>query len=332
VTDIVIVGEAYGEKEAETGQPFVGTSGFILDQMLAQAGIARKGCYLTNVFNLRPAGNDVKALCGGKADGIPGYPALTQGKFVRSEYAGELARLAMEIVREKPNLIIALGSTAVWALLRAPGIKAVRGSIALAHPSIGPVKVLPTYHPAAVARQWNLRPIVISDLDKARRNSLTPEYARPERHIWLEPTLEDLDEYDRKFIADAELLSADIETKQEQITCIGFAPSPTSAIVIPFFDESGRNYWATKDEELAAWHYVRKWLAEKPTLFQNGLYDINFLWSRYGIPVPLAQEDTMLLHHAFQPEMEKGLGFLATIYTDEASWKFMRKGAALKHD
>jgi hypothetical protein len=32
----------------------------------------------------------------------------------------------------------------------------------------------------------------------------------------------------------------------------------------------------------------------------------------------------MLLHHALQPEMDKGLGFLGTVYTDELPWKFMR--------
>jgi hypothetical protein len=33
-----------------------------------------------------------------------------------------------------------------------------------------------------------------------------------------------------------------------------------------------------------------------------------------------------------QPEMQKGLGFLASIYTNEASWKHMRKITTLKKD
>jgi hypothetical protein len=57
---------------------------------------------------------------------------------------------------------------------------------------------------------------------------------------------------------------------------------------------------------------------------------MTFLWKVYGIPAPKACDDTMLAHHAMQPEMEKGLGFLASLYTDEASWKSMGKG--LKHD
>jgi hypothetical protein len=33
----------------------------------------------------------------------------------------------------------------------------------------------------------------------------------------------------------------------------------------------------------------------------------------------------MLMHHAYQPEMEKGLGFMGSVYTNEGSWKLMRR-------
>lgn len=335
MVDIALVGEAWGEKEEQAGKPFIGTSGWILDNMLQQVGISRSSCLVTNVFNLRPKRNDVLTLCGKKPEGIPGLPPLAKGKYVRREFEPELDRLYKEISDASPNVIIALGATAAWAFLGSMGIKGIRGATALSSPALdgklgASRKVLPTYHPAAVARQWTIRPIVLADLDKAKRQSGSPEYLRPDRKIWIKPTLEDLATYDEQFIAPAKLLSVDIETRQEQITCIGFAPSPNSAVVIPFFSESGNSYWPDLASELRAWDYVRRWCREKPSVFQNGLYDINFLWSRYGIEVPQAAEDTMLLHHAMQPEMEKGLGFLASIYTDEASWKFMRKG--MNHD
>lgn len=333
---IALVGEAWGEKEEETGVPFSGTSGWILDNMLAQVGINRCECLVTNVFNLRPRpSNDIKNLCGPKGTAMQGVPALLKGKYIRKEYAPELERLYDEVRAAAPNVIVALGATAAWAFLHSTGIKSIRGSTAVTSSNVSnhlgrDFKVLPTYHPAAVARQWTIRPIVLADLDKAKRQSETPDFARPSRKIWIKPTLDDLARYERDHIIGASLLASDIETKQDQITCIGFAPDPSTAIVIPFFSESGKNYWPTAEEEIAAWSYVRRWLRDYPTVFQNGLYDINFLWTRYGIPVPKAAEDTMLLHHAMQPEMEKGLGFLASVYTDEASWKFMRKGMA--HD
>lgn len=334
--EIVIIGEAWGQKEEELGRPFVGPSGYLLDQMLSHAGIDRRDCYLTNVFNLRPRpSNDVKNLCGPKAEGIPGMPALVRGKYAKREYACELDRLYREISDRRPNVLLCLGATASWALLRSTGIKSIRGSTALVHPAVAErigyeAKVLPTYHPAAVMRQWTLRPIVIADFEKAKRQSYDKSFSRPSRNIWVRPTLEDLALFEREHISSASLISVDIETKQNQITCIGFAPSGSDALVVPFYSEPGKSYW-NREEEIVAWQFVRSWLAKCNSVYQNGLYDLNFLWSQYGIPAPRASEDTMLLHHAMQPEMEKGLGFLASLYTEEASWKFMRKGK-MDHD
>lgn len=350
--DIMLIGEAYGEHEEREGRPFVGSSGYILKGMLSQVGIEYSDCAVTNVFNLKPEPkNEVINLCGSKPEGIPFMPSLVKGKFAHARYTPELRRLYQEINDANPNVIVALGATAAWALLGTSGIRAIRGApLGTTSPASRATgvalrrtfKVLPTYHPSAVARDWTLRPIVLSDLDKARRYSGSPDITRPSRKIWLEPTLADLRIYDYEHIRNSHILSIDIETKGDQITCIGFAPDPWNAIVIPFFaeperDASGKvarfadgNYWPTLELELKAWEFVRKW-CKKPAVFQNGMYDMHRLWRTYGItcnPV----DDTMLLHHALQPEMEKGLGFLGSIYTDEASWKFMRKTDTLKKE
>lgn len=336
MTDIMLVGEAWGEKEAEARRPFVGASGWLLNQILSHVGVAREDCYVTNVFNLRPRpSNDVKNLCGLRVEGIPGMPELLKGKYVRKEFAGEVERLYDEIRTVDPNIIVALGATAAWALLHSTGIKSIRGAITGTCPAVSSrvgrtYKVLPTYHPSMILRDYSNRPVATADLGKAARESTFREIRRPERHVWVAPTLEDLAEYERRYILQADRLACDIETVGTQITCIGFSPDPSTAIVIPLFRGHNQSYWSTLDEELAALSFVRRWLATKPCVFQNGLYDMNVLWKHYGLPLGHDTEDTMLMHHAWQPELEKGLGFLATLYTDEASWKFMRKG--LKHD
>src|SRR3546814_21047250 len=68
----------------------------LLNQCLAQAGVHRSDCYVTNVFNLRPARNDVESLCGPKAEGISWMPELRRGKYIRGEYEKELIRLFQE--------------------------------------------------------------------------------------------------------------------------------------------------------------------------------------------------------------------------------------------
>lgn len=86
------------------------------------------------------------------------------------------------------------------------------------------------------------------------------------------------------------------------------------------------SYWPTAEAEVLAWRFVRRVLSlPMPKYGQNTLYDINFLWTRYGITVENYEDDTMLMHHALQPESLKGLGFLGSVYTNEGSWKLMNR-------
>lgn len=323
---IVIVGEAWGADEEKHRMPFVGASGFLLTKMLAEAGIDRSSCFLTNVFNLRPKNNDLSTLCASKAEAITGRPPLQSGKYVSARYADELSRLDKELKDKRPNVIIAAGNTPNWFLGGSGGISRIRGTTYSSKYG----KVLPTYHPAAVLRDWTLRPVTILDLTKARREAEFPDVRRPAREIVIEPDLSDMENYYATRLERATQIAFDIETSGTQITCIGFAPSPYEAIVVPFTDlrRSSGSYWETELEEINAWAWVRKVLATPtPKVAQNGLYDVHFLWKSYGIPVCNFVDDTMLLHHSLQPESEKGLGFLGSIYTNEASWKMMRTRA-----
>lgn len=333
MSKIMLIGEAWDAHDAEARAPFAGPSGKVLHGMLKQVGIDKNDCFFTNVFNFQPQPqNDIKNVCGPKATAIPHYPALQSGKYVRAEFSLELQRLYNEIKTESPDLIIALGATPAWALLETTGIRKIRGAPSLLSQYVAEkvgrqIKVFPTYHPAAVMREWKLRPTVIADLTKAKREAEFPDLRRPHRSIHIEPSLADLADFEHQFILPSPDLSIDIETAGDQITCVGFAPSVDRAIVVPFVDatRSDGNYWRTLEDELAAWTFVRRWCAlAKRVVGQNFLYDTHFLWRRYGIVLPYSTDDTMLMHHALQPEMEKGLGYLATIYTDELPWKFMR--------
>lgn len=324
---IVLVGEAPGEQEEITGMPFQGSSGQELTRMLTEAGIDRKTCFLTNVFTTRPPDNKLDFYCGKRAEVGSNYslPPLGSGNYVLPSYLPELDRLAAEINAVNPNLVVALGGTASWALLRAPKITPIRGTVT---PGVLTLhKVLPTFHPSAVLRNWAQRPIVLADLLKAEREAKFPQVRRPERTVYFDPDLHDLEE----IIAACtdphiQVLGTDIETKSRTITCIGFAPSLSVSYVIPFFDprNTSGSYWRTPIEERTAWRAVNTILSSPvPKVFQNGLYDIQYLL-RMGLRLANCSEDTMILHHAMYPELQKSLGFLGSIYTNEASWKIMR--------
>jgi Uracil-DNA glycosylase len=332
VTKLALVGEAWGKDEEASGLPFQGNAGRILNSLLAQVGIVRDECFVTNVLNLRPKpSNDIKNCTGPKTAGIPSMPALTPGKYMRAEFQPELDRLYAELDQVKPNLIVALGATAAWALLGTSGIAKIRGSVAASPWG----KVLPTYHPQAVGYDWSLRPVLYADLCKAKREAEFPDLRRPRREIWVEPSLQDMDQFEYEHLAGATMLSIDIETMGDMITCAGFAPSPQVALVVPFYSAAapGKNYWSTFAEEQQAWALVARWCkSPTPKVFQNGMYDVNFLWRTVGIPVANAQHDTMLLSHALQPELPKGLAFLGSIHTNEAAWKLMRRSSTAKRE
>lgn len=323
---IVLVGEAWGEHEERARSPFVGPSGHELTRMLSEGGIHRADCHLTNVFNLRPKPtNDIENLCGSVKQGP--FPPLRAGKYLLPEYHAEVWRLHKELRDLKPNIAILLGNTAAWALLGNSGISKIRGTVTGSH-TIAGLKCLPTYHPTAILRQWDLRAVTVLDFAKAKRESEFPDIRRPRRDVYIEPTPRDMEWYYDNFLRPARRISFDIETSGNQITCIGFAPDDRSALVVPFVDprRTGFSYWPTLAEELWAWTFVAKVLdLPQPKIAQNGLYDIHFLWRGYGITVRNFEDDTMLLHHALYPESEKGLAFLGSVYTNEASWKMMRQ-------
>lgn len=328
---IAIVGEAFGEEEERLGMPFVGKSGWFLDQCLNEAGIDRGKCHITNVFMTRPKpSNDIKNLCQEDKPverltyGQHVLPALDQKAWVRPEFYPHVRDLWDNLLRWQPNIVIALGNTAAWALLGQTKITKIRGTVT---ESLLGLKVLPTYHPAGVLRQYKNRPVLIADLMKAERQAQFPEVRRPKRELWIEPELAHIKLFYESYYVNASEVSLDIETAGNQITCIGFAVNERLALVIPFVDNRKPNgsYWETPELEREAWLWVRRML-DHPSIKigQNGLYDLNWLWTVAGAPTHRYDEDTMLMHHAYMPELEKGLGFLGSVYTDEPAWKTMR--------
>jgi len=325
---LALIGEAWGEAEEKQRLPFVGASGWLLNTMLEDAGIERHECFISNVFNLRPARNDILNLCGPKKEVSHGLGPIKAGKYILDKYLPHLERLRDELESVNPNLIVALGGTASWALLGDSRISKIRGCIAGSN-YVGGRKCLPTFHPAAILRQWELRAVTVLDLVKAKRQAEFPDIRRPERTVYTEPTLTDLEWFYETHIVGAKALAFDIETSGDIITCLGFAPSRQVSLVVPFMDtrRPGYAYWGDKHLELLAWKFVRRVLENPlPKIAQNGAYDLGFLWRRYGIKVVNFTEDTMLLHHSLQPESPKGLGFMGSVYTDEPAWKIMREG------
>ena len=124
----VLVGEAPGATEDETGRPFVGRSGELLDLLLTEAGLSRAEAAVLNIVKCRPPGN-------------------------RTPKAPEVARCSGWLRRQlellDPPVVVALGlSAAKWFLGPRTVLGEVRGR---PHPW-GGRSVWATYHPSAAIR------------------------------------------------------------------------------------------------------------------------------------------------------------------------------------
>jgi len=308
---IAFVGEAPSHEEMEQCKPFVGPSGQVFDALLRTAGLERAEHLVTNVFNEQCDANDCEA-------------------WMRDPATADrhLARLAWELEAAQPNVVVPLGGTALWALTGSTAISQARGAVQAATRTLPGAKLLPTYHPALVMRQWQHFHIVVGDLIRAAQEAERgPQIVWPRRELLLDPSLQDLAEWLDK-LRTADLLSVDIETGWGQITCIGFAPSVEEAIVVPFVDwrKPTRNYWSDLEEEEAAWRWVKVVLENPvPKLGQNyGAYDAYWLLARMGIRTRNLLHDTRILHHALYPELEKSLAFMGNSYGSQGAWKTMR--------
>jgi hypothetical protein len=307
--------------------------------------LQRREHFITNTFALRPPqidakSNNILALCCPKKD-LPAdyrHHHLRVGFYVKPMYLSELERLSFELSQVKPNLIVALGNTALWALCGTSAIGTMRGTTLPASlEAIRGMKVLPTYHPSYLFQMPQHKVVVMADLLKAKREMEFPEIRRPQRFVTVMPSLQDIIDWYHTYAQFAPVLSCDIETAIGQITDIGFSTLRNRAITITLFNESANppHTWSTLQEEVEVWRWIQKFLllpAKK--LFQNGIFDLQHI-IKVGLKVRNCDEDTMLLHHSYYPEMQKSLGFLGSIYTDEPAWKLMnrrKKKEQLKKD
>lgn len=325
---LAFVGEAPSWEEEKTRVPFTGRSGRMFNSLLKAAGIDRGDCLVTNVFNEKLPDNDVANWCVNAKEatalGARSLPPIGQSGFLRPEYHHHLARLRQELQEAGPCLIVPLGGTALWALSGNANVGAVRGTVLAASTYFNSAKLLPTYHPSFVMKQFKYYTVVVGDLQKAVKESERgASIILPERRLLVAPTLADLDAA-RHDLLRAELLSVDIETGWGQITSIGFAPSPLYSLVVPFLDKRNisRSYWPNARSEAIAWRFVRDILAsDVPKLGQNyGGYDFFWLLEKYHLPSRNMSEDTRLMYHALYPELPKSLEFMQG-HSSQGAWK-----------
>ena len=136
---VMLIGEGPGRDEDIQGKPFAGSSGQLLDRMLAAVGLSRtaqdreSAVFITNMIFWRPPGNRTPT---------------------EAEMQMCLPFLIRTIELQKPDVIVCLGPMAAHRLTgRDDGILKLRGKWVTANVSGRNIPLLPTLHPAYLLRQ-----------------------------------------------------------------------------------------------------------------------------------------------------------------------------------
>jgi DNA polymerase len=150
---IVLVGEAPGRKEDETGLPFVGSAGRLLDRLLADAGLSREDVFITNIVKCRPPGNRRPK----KTEVEPCKPYLDE---------------QLRIIR--PRVVAPMGNSPLAYFQGRYGLPRktigdVHGEAFTVNESWGEVILLPLYHPAAAIYNRRLLRGLEEDMRKLSR-------------------------------------------------------------------------------------------------------------------------------------------------------------------
>lgn len=147
--ELMLIGEGPGKDEDEQGLPFVGKAGQLLDRILGAINLTRQDAYIANVVKCRPPGNRVPT---------------------RVEVAACLPYLYRQIELVQPKIIVLLGSTALQNLIGSEArITKMRGQWLDTKSGI---KIMPTFHPAAVLRDPGKRRPVWEDFQQVQEEYL----------------------------------------------------------------------------------------------------------------------------------------------------------------
>ena len=143
--DVMLIGEAPGADEDEQGIPFVGKAGKKLNEILNAINFEREEVYIANIVKCRPPNN---------RNPLP------------EEMETCIPYLYKQIELVKPKVILCLGLVASHALLQNKAtLTSLRGNVY----EFNNIKVMATYHPAALLRNPNWKRGCWEDVQKFRK-------------------------------------------------------------------------------------------------------------------------------------------------------------------
>ncbi|WP_277184758.1 UdgX family uracil-DNA binding protein [Caballeronia sp. BR00000012568055] len=135
---VMLVGEQPGDQDDREGKPFLGPTGKLLDEAIAEAGLARESLYLTNAVKHFKFETET----GSDGERLHTTPSQREREACRFWLEEEMTRIG-------PKVVVALGATALKALTGHRTALSEYLGKTIEHK--GRI-VVPTYHPSYLMR------------------------------------------------------------------------------------------------------------------------------------------------------------------------------------
>lgn len=305
---LAIIAEAPGRNEIAQGIPLVGGAGNILWRSIRTyvPEIKRQECYVTNVVK-RQVAFDMDAN------------RKPVGKHELTSWQ-ELLKWELE---QLPNLqyVLLLGNYAVEALLDRKGITQWRGSVLPCTINKRTINAVCTYNPAFCARDPIAQIVFDMDINDKLRPVVNNSFKASVVTTHINPTKQQALDYIHHCQASPTPVASDIEVIANETACIGLAASPHEAMCIAFRNER-ENLYSVQEEAEIRRALQRMYIT--PTVrmvWQNGGFDMAWLWFKDRIRTSAAYSDTLLGHHVLYPTLPHDLGFIVKQYTTHPFYK-----------
>ncbi len=291
--EVMFVGQCPGYYEVFLKRPFVGASGRRLDKAFTRVGLHRQDFYITNVCLCRATAP--KTTDSLTSDETPSTQAIECCK----------KRLFREIKKVKPKVIVCLGAVAAKALLDARSLTQVRGRVF----NLNGAKVMATFHPAKILRNWGVGPAFEADLKKIPR-LLKNKTHKPMAYRTLN-TVQEVGQM-CKYLTSKPYFSVDTETTgynflSDRILCCQFASTETEGFCVPILGYKATEVWSEHDKYkvIALLKILLQSEAEKVCV--NARFDLLFLRKLGIIEGSAMIWDVMLMHHLLNENLPHSL-------------------------
>jgi DNA polymerase-1 len=311
----MVIGEAPGQREDDSGKPFVGRSGKLLDEILERNGLDREDVYITNAVSCRPPDNRTPT---------------------KKEIRTCKLWLDRQIKAVKPKFILLLGNVPLFSITGKSGIKKARGK---PFEQDGIIFV-PTYHPSYALRDPTQAYFIDHDIKLfsdivnkggiPREKELNFELVTTRRQFkemlhdlhgqvsfdiettclypWGEPVFKKNKATSKK---------EHVSTREAKISSIGFG-TKRHQWILPFFHPESP--WKRADlEEMV--EEISDMLEDCSLIAQNGKFDFLWMWVHFGVKwFEHFEFDTMLAHYILDENQHHDLKGLAQYHCGAPNW------------